>query len=389
MISRRLFGAGLCATLAGCATYHETGSADDLADIPIGYTPPPNSDEAGLWLITEKAEKKLRPAPSRIRNKALEQLVADIVCRLSGKRCPDFRSYIMRVPEFNATCAPNGMIQVYSGLLLRVTNESQLAAILGHEIGHYIRRHSLARLRNTREADDFMAGLDYQMSGPWSGLIRDVTQDLRDYGVSSFSRDNERESDALGLGLMADAGYDPFECAEVWRNIVGETEAADRKEKFYLFASTHPSSKERIENLTKLAEARGRPRTPPPDRLDATIRPLRRSFMADEVNQGHFKSTQKVLATLIENGNDPAGALFYTGELYRRRNKDGDEAQALGFYYRACEEANPPPEAFRGVAMIHWRNNDKEQAREYFRRYLSAAPAASDAAMIHKYLSGA
>src|SRR3546814_15342811 len=56
----------------------------------------------------------------------------------------------MRTPYFNASMAPNGMMKVWSGLLLRVNDEAQLAAILGHEMGHYMQRHTLARMRDMR-----------------------------------------------------------------------------------------------------------------------------------------------------------------------------------------------------------------------------------------------
>ena len=61
---------------------------------------------------------------------------------------PTSGSTLVRTPYFNASMAPNGMMQVWSGLLLRVDNEAQLAAVLGHEIGHYLARHSVERLRD-------------------------------------------------------------------------------------------------------------------------------------------------------------------------------------------------------------------------------------------------
>ena len=55
------------------------------------------------------------------------------------------------MPQFNAMMAPNGMMLVWSGLLLRVENEAQLAAILGHELGHYLERHSVEQLRAAKD----------------------------------------------------------------------------------------------------------------------------------------------------------------------------------------------------------------------------------------------
>jgi hypothetical protein len=389
MISRRAFSAGLLACLGGCATHHESGPSSDLPDIGAGYRPDPKSDEAGLWLKLDKVEQNQRRSPGRIRDKPINDLVQDMVCRLAGAYCPDLRPYVIRVPAFNATCAPNGMISIWSGLLLRCHSESQLAAVLGHEIGHYLKRHSLQRLRNSRELDDFAAFFQFQLQGPAAGLIRGLSQDITQASKSMFSRDHEREADALGLALMADAGYAPAACADIWRHIKAEDAAGGESERFDFFLSTHPATTERIDNLDELARRRPPAARPAPDRLNAALGPLRRSFMADEINQGHFKRTDNLLTRLIGDGIDPGGALFYRGELYRRRNRDGDEAIALGNYHDACETADPPAEAFRGVGTIRWRRGETELAREYFRRYLRVAPNADDGDMIRKYLSGA
>ena len=107
-------------------------------------------DEAGLWAYMDRTEEQLRRSPFLIRDEALNAYVRDIACRLAGEHCPHVRVYILRKAQFNATMAPNGMLQVWSGLLLRMANEAQLAAILGHEIGHYVARHGVQRLREAK-----------------------------------------------------------------------------------------------------------------------------------------------------------------------------------------------------------------------------------------------
>src|SRR3546814_5968134 len=76
--------------------------------------------------------------------------LVEFMQRLSRHFSSDMRVYLMRTPYFNASMAPNGMMTVWSGLLLRVNDEAQLAAILGHEMGHYMQRHTLARMRDMR-----------------------------------------------------------------------------------------------------------------------------------------------------------------------------------------------------------------------------------------------
>lgn len=392
MISRRTFTAGMCTCLTGmvggCVT-HQTGPTTGLADLPVGFRPDPNTDEAGIWMMVERQERELRASQIRIRDQMVNDFVIDLMCRLTGDHCPDIRPYVVRMPIFNASCAPNGMVQVYSGLLLRCQSESQLAAVLGHEYAHYLKRHSLQRMRDARDRSTYMTMLSLGASAAGARPLDDLSAWLTVYGQMAFSRDHEREADEVGLMLMANAGYDPQAAAGMWQRLLDEGKAGDEKENFNIFTSTHPATTERIETLTQLAEKRGRPRATPPDRLAEAIAPIRGLLLADEINRGRFKRSEKLLDMLLADGNAPGEVLYYKGELYRRRAKDGDEAMALGYYHQACETAGTPPEAFRAVGLMRWRNGEKESAREYFRRYLHVRPDAGDRDMIKSYLSGA
>ena len=110
-----------------------------------GEQPPKTSDEAGLWMISNDVERRLATSGHVVKDPALQQYLHQIICRLSPEHCADIRVYVVRNPHFNASMAPNGSMQVWTGLLLRVQDEAQLAAVLGHEIGHYIERHSIER----------------------------------------------------------------------------------------------------------------------------------------------------------------------------------------------------------------------------------------------------
>ncbi|MBC7953761.1 MAG: M48 family metalloprotease [Rhodospirillaceae bacterium] len=388
MISRRAFTAGLCtclsSALTACVT-HETGPTTGMADVPAGYRPNLATDEAGLWLQLDKAEREVKASQTRIRDKAINQLISGMMCRLSGDHCGDIRSYVMRVPVFNALCAPNGMVQVFSGLLLRSGSESQVAAVLGHEYGHFLKRHSLARMRDARDRGTFLAFFSLAAGANANNLAAILSQ----WGQTHFSRENEREADALGLQLMANAGYDPFAAAEMWKRIIKEAEAGGVEEHFSVFTASHPSTSERIETLTKMAEELGRPKNPAPDRLAEAVAPIRGMLLSDEINVGHFKQTEKLFNLLLADGRNPGEVLHYKGELYRRRGADGDEAIALGHYHDACEGVGAPAESFRAVGLIRWRRGEKEQAREYFSRYLAVKPEAGDREMIKSYLTGA
>ena len=97
--------------------------------------------------------------------------------------------------------------------MLRVDSEAQLAAVLGHEIGHYLERHSIERLRSAKSSS--AVG---QFAGMFGvvGLIGAMGLVAGQY---AYSRDNERDADRIGLLLMNRAGYDAAEAAKVWEEI--------------------------------------------------------------------------------------------------------------------------------------------------------------------------
>lgn len=391
MITRRAFtaalGGAIAANLAGC-TGHESGPATSLADLKPGARPDPNSDEAGLWLASDTAEGELRNSSTRIRDRAIAELIDDMVCRLSGNHCAHVRNYVVRNPIANASAMPNGCMQFWSGLLIRMKSESELAAIVGHELTHYVRRHSLARLRNIRRQTDFALLFGIGMSAAGVPYSQEWNTRLMQLGISSFSRENEYEADAGGLIRMVEGGYDPEAAPAVWRRFIKIREAGGEDEHYDFWLSTHPSDQRRQDELEKLVE-KARKRPDAPNRLRQVLAPIRFDMLGDEVNMGTFKRSLKLFDILLEDDPAPGDILYHKGELYRRRAKDDDEMVALSFYHEACEARGAPPEAFRMVGLIRWRRGEKDKAREYFRRYLHVRPDAGDREMIRKYLAGA
>ena len=156
------WGCAQCAGLAGLAAAQNT------------WTPPPRferpdlaGEEGGLWALIDREETRLRRSPLRLRDDALMAYLSEACCRLAGEHCPDVRVYALRTPYFNASMAPNGMMQLWSGLLLRMDNEAQMAAILAHEIGRFLQRHSLQQLRDVKARSAFATALAGFASMGW------------------------------------------------------------------------------------------------------------------------------------------------------------------------------------------------------------------------------
>jgi predicted Zn-dependent protease len=383
ILRRRVLAGCLCCAAAPLLAACATGSGAVLAP---GARPDPASDEGGLWAIMDREEERVRRSRALITEPAVNAMVTGLCARIAPEHAGDIRVYVVRSPLFNATMAPNGMMQIWSGLLLRVHNEAQLAAIIGHEFAHYRQRHSLDRFRNWRNTADVMAFLGIGLGAAGVGGLASVAEIVALALLFAYTRDQEREADALGLDAMAQAGFAPGEAATVWRNLVAEQQAGGDRNRDPLTA-THPTSEEREAALRARAEAIGGNRGElGADRFARAIAPLRRALLEDEVRLRQPARSLVVFAQAEVAGLADGPLYAAWGEVLRIRNDRGDRERALALYRQALARADAPPEAWRGLGLLLRRDGDAVAATAAFRRYLELAPDAPDAALVRSYL---
>jgi len=148
-------------------------------------------------------------------------------------------------PTPNAFALPGGKIGVNTGMFKTAKTEGQLAAVLGHEIGHVMAHHSAERM--SREV---AVQFGLQALGTAGGLAQyaDLMAQAATLGlVLPFSREQESEADEIGLINMARAGYDPREAIALWQNMEAQGGQAPAE-----FLSTHPSTGNRITHLQQV-----------------------------------------------------------------------------------------------------------------------------------------
>jgi predicted Zn-dependent protease len=153
----------------------------------------------------------------------------------------------------NAWCMPGGKIVFYTGILPIAQGETGVAVVMGHEVAHALADHGAQRMS---------AGM-LQQIGAVAGNVAIQDPEKRNmfnqaYGLGStlgvmlpFSRGHETEADRIGLQIMAIAGYNPDEAANLWRRMKEKSGGQAPPE----FMSTHPSNDTRIQNLTAWAPA--------------------------------------------------------------------------------------------------------------------------------------
>jgi beta-barrel assembly-enhancing protease len=354
------------------------------------HRPKDNSVEAGLWMSVEKAEKKAQTAGNRITDRKLNEYLRSIVCRLVKQHCADIRVYVMRVPMFNASMYPNGMMHVWSGLLLRAKNEAQLAAVLGHEIGHFLRRHSLQRFKSILEASNSLIFAQMALAIAGVPAVSDLMALATAGNLAAFSRDHEREADGYGLLFLAKGGYDPAEASKIWKRVIREKEADEKYSTPSLFTASHPQSEERMKVLEELAgrvQVQGTGKVGQ-ESYESVLLPLRGGFLRDELDQRHFDRTEELLNMLIEDGVGLSELHFFKGEMYRLRKKNDDLEKALSSYQMSVNLGDGPSAVFRQIALVQRRLGDMKGAIDSFRKYLEQNPTAKDAEMIKQLIDG-
>lgn len=151
--------------------------------------------------------------------------------------------------SLNAFALPGNKIGVHEGLINLVDNQGQLAAVIGHEVGHVQARHGNERISQKTAVNEGVATVQ---------TIANPTSTLGQLGVSAlgvgaqygiilpFSRTHESEADIIGLELMAKAGFDPKESVVLWQKMAQAAQGQESAE----FMSTHPSNATRIKDLS-------------------------------------------------------------------------------------------------------------------------------------------
>ena len=151
----------------------------------------------------------------------------------------------------NAWCMPGGKIAVYTGMLDITKNDDGLAAVMGHEIAHAVAKHSVERASRGTLLNLGTRILDVATKGAVSNVNRTTGMNtvglLSQIGIMNpFNRKQESEADYLGLIFASLSGYDIRETVKIWERMREANKGNEPPE----FMSTHPSSTNRINNIT-------------------------------------------------------------------------------------------------------------------------------------------
>lgn len=235
--------------LIGCSTNPTTGRSQ------IAYL----SRDEEIKLGTEAQPQLTEEFGGKVNSAELQAYVSEIGHRLAAETEAENPSLpweftLLDSPVINAFALPGGKVFMSRGLADKMTNEAQLAAVLGHECGHVTARHT-----NERMAQQAILVGGGSVIGAVAGAVvgaqdagSQVGQSIGSVAALSYSRDQEIEADRLGMRYMKVIKYDPMAAVEVQEILKRESESSGGRPPEIL--STHPASETRIAELKKRFE---------------------------------------------------------------------------------------------------------------------------------------
>ena len=238
MLKKFLLSVAVSLILSACAT-SPTGRTQFI------YMPDNQVDQMGLQAFDSMKSKN--PISRNPRYSQFAQCVTYAITRETGGQ---WEVVVFEDESLNAFALPGNKIGVHTGLIQLVDNQDQLAAVIGHEIGHVLARHSNERLSQETAVSTGLAMVQ-SVTQPQTALGQTALGLLgvgAQYGVIlPYSRIHETEADTIGLDLMARAGFEPRQSINLWLKMDKAAQGGQPIE----FMSTHPSHGSRIDNLNQ------------------------------------------------------------------------------------------------------------------------------------------
>ena len=408
---------------------------------PVEATPPPVNEEFKFGevdleileqsdLLDHRLERDGLVLADDAANSYINRIGRSLVPKDLALERVSWRFRTLRDPQPNAFALPNGSIYVTTGLISLIDNETQLAAILAHELTHVMRRHTYLQNRSNRKK--FLTMNIMSAVGSYAPLslvgavvmaVTTVAPFIMIATMYGYSRDLEREADLKGIDMMISAEYAPEEMVQVMKSLDKDIEG----ENIRLFYNDHPSLDERIKYLSNYLGARA-------DKVTAQMELNREreayfrntsSVMRHNVqlaiNAGRFRSAVYFAQRLVDFRPDSEN-LFWLAESYRtlgpraqeltekqltnsamkdaakkrekrtteeeerdllatpagKENWEQHQKKAEELYLRALATDSPVPVTHRGLGMLYEKLGRTNDAVAEYQKYIDMSPSAPD-----------
>ena len=338
-----------------------------------------SSDENRVWLQSREFDKTIRNQGSIYNDPEATAYLQTVMDRLYPEFKGKITVKIVKTPILNAFALPNGSIYMHLGMLARIDNEAQLAAILAHEGAHFILKHGYLQSENVKSSRAF--ALVVGIAGV--PLVGDIIAISSIYG---FSQDQETEADTVGFQRMLKAGYDTKEASKIFAHLLKELKALDIDEPY--FFSSHPKLQERIDSYNVLHEKykhSGGGIVNEEKYLEMTGS-LRLDSLKADLSMDRYKSMILVLEDEHAGQRFGEHRFYYLGEAYRRRGEKGDYDKAARAYKKAIDRFPEYAPSYRALGLYYMKKNELDKAKINFEKYLRMVNNPQDSVYVQEYL---
>lgn len=331
---------GVLTDLTGCATNPVTGRSE-LAFYEM-------SEQKEIDIGQKTYPKAIQQMKGEFHDPALQEYVNAVGRRLvavSHRPQLPYQFKVLNDSAPNAFAMPGGPIAITRGLLVGIENEAQLAAVLGHEIAHVTARHAAQGVQRNLLLNLGMAILsEATAEASYSGVARQAGQVAGVLVESSYSREQESESDRLGIDYMVGAGYDPQGAVQLQEFFLKQSGEHDPLWIEGLFR-THPFSR---------------------DRMLANQYYIRSRY-AGMVSSPEYRLGVEPFqaATAGIRKTSKAYALYDEG---KKEERNRNIAKAVGLYRQAAEAAPDQALLHAALGMALMQQEDLAQARTHLQR---------------------
>jgi predicted Zn-dependent protease len=373
----------VCCLAAGCAT---------LRPVPVTEAMMSSEDEQMLWRRAQEEQNAINGSGVLYPDAELENYLNLIVKKLQvNSTSPDisFHIKVVKDPNLNAFAFPNGVIYVHTGILARMDNEAQLAALLAHEMIHCTHRHTLRVLRSIKDRPAYFDAVRKTLAK--MVMTRGLAQFLGITGsmaaISGYTRELETEADRVGLDLMVKANYDPREALKLFEHLRQEIEIEGFEEPY--FFGTHPNVHQRIENVNNwlVVKYRGKGTVLKNTKIfQSRISRLILNNARLDLRQGRFYIAQKTVKKYLTTKPEDARAYYLLGEIFRQRDRQNDTSAALKNFEKAISLNPSFSEPHKAMGLIYYKDGDRRLAKSFFESCLLLSPDTPDKAYIQGYL---
>lgn len=260
-VGLRLPTALICAALSFVAGAQQDARLPDLGSSANALISPQEAQDYGASML-----RQMRALNMVVDDPLLDDYISDLGYRLaanSAKPKDHFAFFVVKDPEINAFAAPGGYIAVNSGLMVITRNESELAGVIAHEIGHITQNHLQRAFEASKKDAPLMALVllgavlagASNNSGDAPMAVLAGGQGLIAQRSINFTRKDEIEADRVGIQTLANAGFDPNAMADFFQHMADVTSANAGENEVPSMLQTHPVTTMRISDAKARAGA--------------------------------------------------------------------------------------------------------------------------------------